>query len=263
MLQVLPQKCYFCPKFKALQRYFLEIVFRGTNYHGWQRQLGSVTVQERMEYAVSTLLKSETACTGCGRTDTGVHASQFFLHFDAPEKLNAAKLVYRLNGLLENDIAVRRCIEVDSDAHARFDAIERTYRYFIHQQKDPFLNDRSTFVPFPLNVEAMNAAAVELTKMEDFKTFAKIHSDVKHHRCDLSRAVWQMSGHQLEFEITANRFLRNMVRAVVGTLLEVGQGKMSLEEFKTIAVSGDRSRAGKSVDSRGLFLCHIKYPFIQ
>lgn len=260
---MLLQKCYFCPKFKALQRYFLEIVFRGTNYHGWQRQLGSVTVQERMEYAVSTLLKTETACTGCGRTDTGVHASQFYLHFDSMEKLNVDKLVYRLNGLLEKDIAVRRCIEIQNDAHARFDASERTYRYFIHQQKDPFLNDRSTFVPFPLNVEAMNTAAAELIKMEDFKTFAKIHSDVKHHRCDVSRAVWRESDYQLEFEITANRFLRNMVRAVVGTLLEVGQEKMSLEEFKTIAASGDRSQAGKSVDARGLFLYRIKYPYIQ
>jgi len=255
--------CYFCAKIKGLQRYFLEIAYRGTKYHGWQRQLGAVSVQQRLEESLETLLRHPVMCMGCGRTDTGVHASQFFLHFDAMNELEPEKLVYRLNGMLENDIAVRRCIPVEKEAHARFDATKRTYRYFIHQEKDPFRGDHSTFIPVPLDVDRMNEAAAKLIEMENFKSFARLHTDVRNFNCMVTTSEWKTDGPLLTFEISSNRFLRNMVRAVVGTLLEVGRERITLKDFMAIAESKDRSKAGKSVPARGLFLCEVKYPYIQ
>lgn len=245
-----------------MPRYFLEIAFRGTHYHGWQLQPGAATVQGKMEEALAVLLGVEIRCVGCGRTDAGVHAHQFYLHFDTDKELNREEMVYRLNGMLDRDIAVADCLEVADDAHARFDATERTYRYFIHQKKNPFLNDRSTFVVGDLDVEKMNEVASMMTEMKDFKAFAKVNTDVKHHLCDLHHAGWTRTEDQLVFEISANRFLRNMVRAVVGTMLEVGLGKISRDEFVAIVENRDRRNAGKSVDARGLFLHQVKYPYI-
>ena len=225
--------------------------------------MGDPTVQLRMESALTTLLREEISVLGCGRTDSGVHANQFFLHFDTSAEPNADELVYRLNGILDLDIAVKRLIAVDSEAHARFDATERTYRYFIHNEKNPFLNDRSTFVPADLDIESMNQAALLLTQFEDFKAFAKVNPDLNHHRCDVRHAQWTGGDGRWMFEISANRFLRNMVRAVVGTLLEVGQGKLDESGFRAVVESRDRSKAGKSVDAKGLFLHRIKYPYIQ
>lgn len=246
-----------------MHRYFLEIAFRGSNYRGWQVQPGEKTVQQSLETALSTLLSQPTPCVGCGRTDSGVHANQFYVHFDAAEVLQETKFMYRLNALLDLDIAVRRIIPVKEEAHARFDAIERTYRYFIHQQKNPFLNDRSTFVVGDPDMDLMNQAAEYLVGTMDYQSFAKVNSDVKHHQCEVFSAFWYRHDDQFVFEISANRFLRNMVRAIVGTLLEVGAGKMTLERFKYVVESRDRSNAGKSVDARGLFLHQVKYPFIS
>lgn len=255
--------CYFCAKIKGLQRYFLEIAYRGTKYHGWQRQLGAVSVQQRMEESLETLLRHPVMCTGCGRTDTGVHASQFFLHFDTPDAVDEERLVYRLNGMLENDIAVRRGIPVHKEAHARFDAAKRTYRYYIHREKDPFRGDHSTFVPIPLDIQKMNDAAAELIRMDNFKSFARLQTDKHDFNCILTKSEWISEDSQLIYEISANRFLRNMVRAVVGTLLEVGRGRISHEEFLNIAASRNRANAGKSVPARGLFLCEVTYPYIE
>src|SRR5690606_10141929 len=191
------------------------------------------------------------------------HANQFYVHFDAENVLPEDKFLYRLNALLDLDIAVKRVIPVDEQAHARFDAIERTYRYFIHQQKNPFLNDRSTFVVGDPDMDLMNQAAEYLVGTMDYQSFAKVNSDVKHHQCKVFRAFWYQHNDQLVFEISANRFLRNMVRAIVGTLLEVGVGKMNLVSFKSVVESRDRSNAGRSVDARGLFLHEVKYPFIS
>lgn len=244
-------------------RYFLEISFRGTNYRGWQVQPGEQTVQHCLEDALSTLLGERIGCVGCGRTDAGVHATQFYVHFDAPKELDPEKMVYRLNGILDFDIAVKRMLPVAPDAHARFDATERTYRYFIHHQKNPFLNDRSTFVVGNPDIELMNRAGELLIGNKDFKAFAKVNTDVKHHKCEVTHAAWSRESEQLVFEITANRFLRNMVRAVVGTMLEVGMGRMTIDEFAAVLDSRDRGNAGKSVDARGLFLYQVKYPFVK
>lgn len=246
-----------------MQRYFLEIAYKGTHYNGWQLQPNQPTVQAAIEKAISTILREETGVLGCGRTDAGVHAKQYFLQFDTPKKVDGGKLVYRLNGLLNYDVAVKRIIPVSSDAHARFDATERTYQYFIHSQKNPFLQDRSLYVSEKIDLDAMNKASEMLLKNEDFESFSKVHTDVNNFNCKVSHAKWSQQQDQWMFEITANRFLRNMVRAVVGTLLEVGSGKISLSEFDEVIKSRSRSRAGKSVAARGLFLTNVKYPYIS
>lgn len=246
-----------------IQRYFLKIGYRGTNYHGWQIQGNERTVQKSIEDAISLLLRKRVEVTGCGRTDSGVHASTYFLHFDVEGELDTSKFVYKLNGILDFDIAAYELIEVSNTAHARFDAISRTYRYFIHQQKNPFLNDTSKFIAGDINFNLMNEAAVLLTKFTDFQSFAKVSSDVNNYKCTVFSAGWTKFGEQWMFEISANRFLRNMVRAIVGTLLEVGTGKLSLADFEEVVIKKDRSAAGKSVDAKGLFLFKIEYPYIK
>ncbi len=245
-----------------MYRYFLEIAFRGTQYNGWQIQPGQPTVQQEVESALSVLLGTQTQCVGCGRTDTGVHASQFFLHFDADHELDVDRFVYRLNGIFGFEIAANRLMAVAPDAHTRFDAVRRTYRYYIHFRKNPFLNDRSTFVAGNVDVDLMNQAAAILPETDNFKSFAKVHSDVNNHLCRVDRAVWTATEHGLMFEICANRFLRNMVRSIVGTTLEVGQKKISMDDFTQIIAAQNRNKAGKSVDARGLFLHQIEYPYI-
>lgn len=246
-----------------MHRYFLEIAYKGTQYSGWQLQPNQPTVQAAIEKALFTVLRRETGVLGCGRTDAGVHASQYFLQFDTPEKLDSGNLVYRLNGLLDYDVAVKRIIPVSSDAHARFDATERTYQYFIHNQKNPFLQDRSLYVSEKIDLDAMNKASELLLENEDFESFSKVHTEVNNFNCNVSHAKWSQLQDQWMFEITANRFLRNMVRAVVGTLLDVGSGKITFSDFEEVIQSRSRSRAGKSVAARGLFLTSVKYPYIQ
>ncbi len=242
-----------------MHRYFLEIAFAGTNYHGWQFQPNALTVQEVLEKALSTLLRDKVAVTGCGRTDTGVHATSFFVHFDYHSNL-PDNLQDKLNRFLPQDIAILNIFTVEQDSHARFDAISRTYRYYIHQRKDPFLHDRSWFVPVKLDVDAMNQACSYLFDYTDFTSFSKLHTDTKTNNCHIMKAHWKADGHQLIFEIQADRFLRNMVRAIVGSLADIGKGKYSPEHIKTIIEAKDRSEAGQSVPARALYLTEIRYP---
>jgi tRNA pseudouridine38-40 synthase len=241
------------------KRFFLEFSYAGTAYHGWQRQPNALSVQEVMEEALALLLKQQTPLTAAGRTDTGVHAKQMFAHFDA-DTTDLEQLIFRLNQFLPNDIAVIRIREVKPRAHARFDALSRTYEYHLNNFKSPFVQDMSYGLYQPLDVEQMNKAASILLEYEDFECFSKAHTDVKTFLCTISKAVWEKSETGLVFTITANRFLRNMVRAIVGTLIEIGLGKKNIQEMHTVIESKNRSLAGYSVPAEGLFLTHIEYP---
>lgn len=241
------------------KRFFLEFSYAGTAYHGWQRQPNALSVQEVMEEALALLLKQQTPLTAAGRTDTGVHAKQMFAHFDT-DTTDLEQLIFRLNQFLPNDIAVIRIREVKPRAHARFDALSRTYEYHLNNFKSPFVQGMSYGLYQPLDVEQMNKAASILLEYEDFECFSKAHTDVKTFLCTISKAVWEKSETGLVFTITANRFLRNMVRAIVGTLIEIGLGKKNIQEMHTVIESKNRSLAGYSVPAEGLFLTHIEYP---
>lgn len=244
-----------------MQRYFVQLSYKGTNYHGWQVQPNALTVQELVEKAFSTVLREKIAVTGAGRTDTGVHASFFIFHFDSQDhEIDTEKLVYRLNGYLPPDIALQRIWKVPDDAHARFSAISRTYKYFIHSKKDPFKTDLSYFYTGTLDIDKMNAGAGILKDYRDFTSFSRLHTDVKTNLCRILYAQWEKEDDNLIFTIEADRFLRNMVRAITGTLLQIGRGMLSVEEFRGIIEAGDRSVAGDSAPARGLFLSEIKYP---
>jgi tRNA pseudouridine38-40 synthase len=243
------------------QRYFLQLSYKGTSYHGWQVQPNALTVQELMEKALSTILREQIAVVGAGRTDAGVHASFFVLHFESEKKnINIEQLVYKLNRFLPPDIAVSKIFRVKSDVHARFSAISRTYKYYISTEKNPFRTETSYQYTVPLDLQKMNEAASILFDYEDFTTFSRLHTDVKTNNCKIYQAEWNREGEQLIFTIKADRFLRNMVRAVVGTLLEVGRGKMSTDEFRKIIEKKDRGEAGASAPAEGLFLVDIEYP---
>lgn len=242
------------------QRYFLQLSYKGTNYHGWQIQPNAISVQEVMEKTLSTLLREKINVTGAGRTDTGVHASFFMLHFDSEnQKIDQSKFIYKLNSFLPHDIAVQKLWKVKPDAHARFDAKSRTYKYFIATQKDPFQTEVSYKNIKKLDTHIMNEAAKILFEFEDFTSFSRLHTDVKTNNCKIFWAEWIQTEKQLIFTIKADRFLRNMVRAVVGTLLEVGRGKLSLEEFRKIIEVKNRGAAGASAPALGLFLVNIEY----
>ena len=241
------------------KRFFLEFSYAGTDYHGWQRQPNALSVQEVIEEALALLLKQQTPLTAAGRTDTGVHAKQMFAHFDA-DATDLEQLIFRLNQFLPNDIAVIRIREVKPQAHARFHALSRTYKYHLNNFKSPFVQGMSYGLYQPLNVEQMNKAASILLEYEDFECFSKAHTDVKTFLCTINKAVWEKSETGLVFTITANRFLRNMVRAVVGTLLEIGTGKRPVTDIPTLLASKSRSNAGPSVPAKGLYLTQINYP---
>lgn len=240
-------------------RYFIELSYNGKNYFGWQKQPEQISVQEVLEKALSTLLRQTVDITGAGRTDTGVHARQMFAHFDFEEKL-PDDLVHRLNSFLPKDIAVYKVRRVNENAHARFDALERTYHYFVRIGKDPFDFDYAWQIHHELDMEKMNEATGLLIGKKDFSSFAKLHTDVKTHICDVKSARWERSGNELRFTITADRFLRNMVRAVTGTLVDVGKGKINLEEFNSIIAQKDRSFASGSAPAHGLYLARVVYP---
>ena len=241
-------------------RYFVEFAYEGTPYHGWQRQPNAISVQEVMEDAFSLLFGKPVALIAAGRTDTGVHARHIVAHFDLNEALNTQEFCYRLNSYLPNDISIKRIFRVTDKAHARFDALERTYEYVLVQQKDPFHQHSAHYVRQALDVDMMNLAAEELLGKADFKCFSKSNTDVKTYICDIKLARWVWEGDRLVFRITADRFLRNMVRAIVGTLLQVGIGKWTAEDVKTIINSRKRSEAGPSVPAKGLYLVDISYP---
>lgn len=250
---------------EIMQRYFVKLSYDGTNYSGWQRQENAVSVQQTLEKSLSTILRTEISMMGCGRTDTGVHASVFYAHFDVDEKLeDTEKLLFKLNRFLPPDIAVHEFIEVDEKAHTRFDAVEREYKYFVHFQKNPFLTKTSYLSFRNLDVKKMNQAAELLIKEGDFAAFCKAGSQNKSTICDVKVAVWKWieEEERIVFTIRANRFLRNMVRAVVGTLFEVGMGNLTVDDFQEIIESKDRTNAGSSAAARGLFLSDVVYPFL-
>jgi tRNA pseudouridine38-40 synthase len=241
-------------------RYFLDIAYNGTNYHGWQVQQNAHTVQGELEAALSKLLRQPLGVIGSGRTDTGVHAEQQLVHLDWEGALDLDQLQFRLNAMMPPDIAVKNIFPVHPKAHARFSATARSYEYRISRRKNPFLQKLCYVNPRPLDVGAMNSAAAMMLDWEDFECFSKVHTEVKHFRCTIQEARWAEEGERLTFYITANRFLRNMVRAIVGTLLEVGQQRMSLSGFREVLESHDRSRAGRSAPAQGLFLTRVEYP---
>ncbi len=249
------------------QRYFIEIAFDGGAYHGWQIQSNALTVQELLEKALSTLLRHNTATVGCGRTDTGVHAKQLFAHFDwqAPAlPMEERDFLHRLNALLPHDIAAKRLIAVAPHAHARFDAVKRSYEYHVHLNKDPFLHDRSWLLRGAPDILAMNEAAAILHQYEDFSCFSKSHTQVHTNNCQVTRAEWLwVNDSRLVFHISANRFLRNMVRAIVGTLMEIGRGEHPPEHMHTVVKSKDRAVAGSSVPACGLYLTEVQYPYVN
>jgi len=242
-------------------RYFFELSYNGTHFHGWQRQPNDLSVQEVIEEKLF-LIHSEKdyPVIGCGRTDTGVHASFYVLHTDLPEINDVEKFIFKLNRMLPDSIAIHSIYSVDDEKHARFDAKERTYRYYIHQRKNPFEADISWYLPSELNFNAMNEAAKFLIGQKDFTSLSKLHTDVKTNICNVSKAEWvQVDEHKAFFEISADRFLRNMVRATVGTLIDVGQGKTGVNEITRILDAKDRSKASTSVPAQGLFLYNVSY----
>lgn len=241
-------------------RYFIQFSYFGKAYHGWQNQPNAITVQEVLEKALSTLLRQKVEVIGAGRTDTGVHAKEMFAHFNFDLIDDLEELVYRLNAFLPGDIAVQQIYNMVPEAHARFDALERTYEYWLVQEKNPFYTDAAHLVKYPLDIEKMNQAASHLLKHSDFECFSKSNTDVKTYICDVRQAIWEEKEDKLVFTITADRFLRNMVRAVVGTLLDVGMGKVVPHEIHTIIASKDRSKAGVSVPAKGLYLTKVLYP---
>lgn len=246
-----------------LQRYFIQLSYEGSPFFGWQRQPGkSPTVQKALEETLELLMGYSVAVTGAGRTDTGVHASSYYAHMDleAGVTLNYPQLCYKLNRMLPPQIAIQKIQKVDSRAHARYSALSRTYQYKICTRKDPFQLGRAWLFEPPLNVSAMQQAADILLNTGDFACFSKSNTQVKTTLCQVSRANWEKNGNLLVFEIRANRFLRNMVRAIVGTLAEVGLGKISLDDFLQILDSRDRRKAGYSVPGHGLYLTQIEYP---
>ena len=255
-------------------RYFLELSYAGAPYHGWQRQPNAISVQEVIEIALSKILRQEIVITGAGRTDTGVNAFQMYAHFETDE-IPDRNFLLSLNSLVGKNISIKNLIKVSDKAHARFDATERTYKYFITFAKTPFLKDFCWPSPSGLDIDKMNEASKILLNTKDFTSFAKLHSDAKTNICDVREAVWKECSQDKEaksflgelengfvFTISADRFLRNMVRSIVGTLIEVGRGKISLDGFQEIIEAQNRCSAGTSMPANALFLWHISYPFL-
>lgn len=244
-----------------MQRYLIELSYNGSTFNGWQRQPNAPSVQQCIEECLSKVHShQEITVVGCGRTDTGVHAKHYVMHVHLPEVLNVDHFLFKMNKVLPEQIAFHSIKLVTEDFHARFNATLRTYRYFIHQKKDPFRFEQSWYVPKRLNIELMNDAAKYLLGKQDFTSLSKLHTDVKTNICDVSVAKWtQIDEDSLYFEISADRFLRNMVRATVGTLVDVGLGKISPEEIVNILAAKDRQAASTSVPAHGLFLWEVKY----
>jgi tRNA pseudouridine38-40 synthase len=241
-------------------RYFFEIAYKGTHYAGWQSQPNAIGVQAVVENALSKLLRTEITVLGSGRTDTGVHCEKQFFHVDVVTPLDEVSFLSKINAFLPNDIAIRSIRLVYAEAHARFSATERSYEYRITTKKNPFLEGQALYYFKSVDIDLMNKAADMLVGIHDFEAFSKVKTDVNNFNCNLTRAEWVKEGDSLIFHISANRFLRGMVRAIVGTLLEVGHGKLSLQDFKIILESKDRKQAGMNVAPHGLFLTNVVYP---
>lgn len=239
-------------------RYFLELSYNGTEYHGWQNQPNAISVQEVIEKALSTLLNTNISIVGAGRTDAGVHAKQMFAHFETNQVID--NLVYKLNSFLPKDIAIHNLFEVKTNSHARFDALSRTYLYRIATKKNVFNFNNAYFVKQELDLEKMNKASKVLFEYIDFQCFSKTNTDVKTFNCKVMQAEWNKVEDEIHFKVKADRFLRNMVRAIVGTMVNIGLGKIEVEALHDIIQSKNRSEAGFSVPAHGLYLTHIEYP---
>lgn len=250
---------------RATQRYFIELAFNGSAYHGWQVQKNAVSVQEVLNKALSILLRQDVETVGCGRTDTGVHAKQLYVHLDVAVELDimGAKWQHSLNSLLPKDIVAKRIIPVASQAHARFDATKRSYEYHIHQEKNPFLEGFSWLLPEQLDLEQMNQAGQILLGRQDFSCFSKSHTQTHTNICTISRAKWVRTAMGLVFHVSADRFLRNMVRAIVGTLIRVGYREIQPTALYQILESKNRAHAGTSVPACGLYLSEVIYPYLE
>ncbi|WP_258103120.1 tRNA pseudouridine(38-40) synthase TruA [Marinoscillum sp. MHG1-6] len=241
-------------------RFFLDISYEGTSYHGWQVQHNAHTVQGELNHVLSTLLRTPTECVGSGRTDAGVHATHQVAHFDFDKELDPDDLVYKLNSFLPDTIAINSCREVKPDAHARFDAELRSYEYHIHGFKNPFKKGLSYFFNIDLDLKLIYAACDLICGWENFQAFSKVQTDVNTFLCEIKEIKWEQTNEAYVFHVSANRFLRGMVRALVGTLLDVGQGRTSVDQLKEILNSGDRKKAGRAVPAEGLFLTRVSYP---
>ena len=242
-------------------RYFIEFSYNGSDYHGWQRQNNAISVQQVLEESLTLIQGENINVIGAGRTDTGVHAKFMVAHFDVKELSKIENdFIYKLNQLLPKSIVMMNIRQVKDDAHARFDAVSRTYLYYISEVKDPFNNSLHYFYKEKLDWDIMNQASKIITNYKDFECFSKSNTDVKTFLCDIEKAFWEINDNGAVFKITANRFLRNMVRAIVGTLIEIGNGKKKIKDLEKILKSKERSKAGYSVPAKGLFLTEIKYP---
>ena len=241
-------------------RFMIQLSYNGTGFHGWQRQINAPSVQQEIEEKLSTILRDETTILGCGRTDTGVHASRYFAHFETEKDFDSKGLIHKLNSMLPVGIAVQNIQPISNDGHARFSATKRSYEYRITKVKDPFLTEQAYRFNLPLNLDIMNKACEMMLGEKDFGCFCKANADNHTNLCNVSEAIWTESENMVVFQISANRFLRNMVRAIVGTMLEIGQGKMDLKEFQNVLDSKDRSYAGPSVPPHGLYLTAVEYP---
>ena len=244
-----------------MSRYFIHLAYHGGNYCGWQTQPNLPTVQLTLEQALTTLLRQPTAVVGCGRTDTGVHASDFYAHFNHEGEMNTKELTFKLNSYLPGDIAIYEIFPVADNAHARFDAVARTYQYHVSDRRLPFRQGLYCRIFFKPDIERMNEAAQVLMEYDDFTSFAKLHTQVKTNICHLTEAHWDEVGDEWVFTIRSNRFLRNMVRSVTGTLLDVGRGKLSIDGLREIVERKDRCAAGVSMPAQGLFLTKVEYPW--
>lgn len=244
-------------------RYFIQFSYNGTNYHGWQLQPNAISVQEILTKALKTLFRDDFEIVGAGRTDAGVHAKLMYAHFDTDVVFNKEKMIQKLNSFLPEDVTVFNFFEVANDAHARFDAVSRSYEYHIHTFKNSFLKNLSYYQFKNLDIDKMNEAAKILLQYEDFECFSKTHTDVFTFNCTITTAYWEQKGSQLIFHISANRFLRNMVRAIVGTLINVGLGKIQVNDLHQIIKSKNRGKAGFSVPAHGLYLTKVMYPYIN
>jgi tRNA pseudouridine38-40 synthase len=243
-------------------RYFIKLAYNGTNYHGWQYQPNAASVQETMNKAFSTILNSEINLMGAGRTDTGVHAKEMYAHFDLETPFDIPNVIHKLNSFLPKDIVIYDIFPVDDEAHTRFDATKRTYEYHINTFKDAFLQEQSWYFHQKLDLDLMNEAAKSLLNHTDFQSFSKVNTDVNTFDCSIFEAYWKEDDGKLIFTISANRFLRNMVRSIVGTLINIGLHKITLDDFESIIESKNRDKAGFSVPAHGLYLTKIEYDYL-
>ncbi|PVX44716.1 tRNA pseudouridine(38-40) synthase [Flavobacterium sp. 103] len=243
-------------------RYFIKLAYNGTHYHGWQYQPNAASVQETMNKAFSIILNTEINLMGAGRTDTGVHAKEMYAHFDLEKPFDIPNIIHKLNSFLPKDIVIYDIFPVDDEAHTRFDATKRTYEYHINTFKDAFLQEQSWYFHQKLDLDLMNEAAKSLLNHTDFQSFSKVNTDVNTFDCSIFEAYWKQEDEKLIFTISANRFLRNMVRSIVGTLINIGLHKITLNDFESIIESKNRDKAGFSVPAHGLYLTKIEYDYI-